>query len=156
GLQAFVVGARERRDVELRRMAKALAQLRKRGDAAKAATMEQAIARRRAELEADVEAMRHDEPGSEDESAFDPIETDVVHHDYAFPDGEHVKLADRVQAYATTAPRGVYSEDPVDHAEVKEVMGNSGLSPSRARILQAISGFEGGFDSVNTFDKAKV
>jgi len=35
-------------------------------------------------------------------------------------------------------------------------MATAGLSESRRKILQAISGFEGGFDTVNTYDRAKV
>jgi len=41
-------------------------------------------------------------------------------------------------------------------AQVKNVMATAGLSESRRKILQAISGFEGGFDTVNTYDRAKI
>lgn len=103
-----------------------------------------------------IDAMKHTEPGHESESVFVPTDTEITHHDFVFPDGQHVKVSDHVVAYATTVSFGVDSDGPVNHAEVKTVMQSAGLSSSKLAILQAISGFEGGFDTVNTYDRAKV
>lgn len=115
-----------------------------------------AIEARKDEIRTEVADKKHVDPGHADDSVFEPIATDVTHHDFAFADGEHVKVHDHVVAYATTVSFGIDSEGPIDHAQVKNVMVIAGLSESRRKILQAISGFEGGFDTVNTYDRAKV
>lgn len=150
GIKAFIVDARLG---PLKRQLKAAI---KRKDAAKILELKEAIATRQDELHTEVENMKHTDAGHTDESVFTPIATDVTHHDFVFADGEHVRVRDHVVAYATTVPFGVDSEGATDHAQVRKVMATAGLSASRRKILQEISGFEGGFDTVNTYDRAKV
>jgi len=117
------------------------------------------------DLEADAmaktDAMTHTEVGHETESVFEPVETDVHTFDVTFPDGESEKLKDRRVAYATVAPEGVEGVQPsrdkdAAREEVRATMKAAGLSASEQRILEMISGFEGGFDAVNTYDKKMV
>jgi hypothetical protein len=125
--------------------------------------LEAALDEVRSSLRARVDAMKHTEPGHQDRSVFEPEPTEVTHHDFSFPEGEHIKVRDHAVAYSTTAPLGVDSdserrkqETQQSHAAVQDEMEHSGLSVSRAKILKAISSFEGGFDTVNTYDKAGV
>jgi hypothetical protein len=120
------------------------------------AEIKQAVEDRKTAIRAEVAEMKHTEVDHTTDSVFAPVATDVTHHDFAFADDEHVKLRDHVVAYATTVSFGVDSEGAIDHAQVRDVMATAGLSESRRKILQAISGFEGGFDTVNTYDRAKV
>jgi hypothetical protein len=157
-IQSFVVDERVRQDKATKDLKSQLAAANKKTDKdPKAiAELEAAIAARKTEIRAEVAGMKHTDVGHTGDSAFAPVATDVTHHDFAFADDEHVKLRDHVVAYATTVPFGVDSEGAIDHAQVTSVMATAGLSGSRRKILQAISGFEGGFDSVNTYDRAKV
>jgi hypothetical protein len=108
---------------------------------------------------AEAQTMKHDDAGGE--SVLDPVATEVTHHDFAFPDKEHVKVRDRVAAYATTTPIGLDNESAGrdkqrPHSDVAGRMKDAGLSESKQKILGAISAFEGEFDTVNTYDRATV
>jgi hypothetical protein len=152
----FIAKSLFEKDKQLKDLKTQLAAATKKKNAAAITELKQAIATRLDKIRADVADMKHTDIGHTDDSVFSPVTTDVTHHDYAFSDGEHVRVHDHVVAYATTVPFGVDSEGPIDHAQVKNVMATAGLSESRRKILQAISGFEGGFDTVNTYDRAKV
>lgn len=158
GIEALVVAARTSHDKQLQDLKQQLAEaLRKKKKDAKAiAELEASIATRKQEITTEVAEMKHTEAGHTNESVFSPVATEVTHHDFAFADGEHIKVRDHVVSYATTVSFGIDSEGAIDHAQVANVMATAGLSESRRKILQAISGFEGGFDTVNTYDRAKV
>lgn len=92
-----------------------------------------------------------------------PVATPVTTHHYHFPDGEDVKLADNVVSYATVTGSGVDTDVVETRAEksaarkqVSQQMQDAELGASNTRILSAISGFEGGFSTVNTYDRALV
>jgi hypothetical protein len=164
-LKEFIVDAKLAEDKKVLGLRKEIASARKAKDHARAMAIEAELHRVEASLRpqyrAEVDAMKH--AAHPDISVFEPEATDVSRHDFVFPDGEHVRLRDHVVAYATTAALGVDSdteqtkaEKKQGHADVQKVMENSGLSGSKVKILKAISGFEGTFDTVNTYDKAKV
>lgn len=142
-----------------------LASARKHKNKEKIEELEQAIEdhpKRREALVAEVDGMTHTDPGHTGDSVFTAEQTNVTHYDFAFADGEHVKLRDHVIAYATSVPFGV-DNDPVDAKEkakqekaVADEMAKADISESRRKILKQISGFEGNFDTVNTYDRAKV
>src|SRR5262249_39692159 len=92
--------------------------------------------------------------GLEDVSIWDPVPTKVTHHDYEFPDGDHVKVRDRVIAYCTKFPTGVDNDHDMQ-GDVGAVLEQEGASSSKAKILGAISDQEGSFDAVNTYDRKK-
>ena len=92
-----------------------------------------------------------------------PVATPVTTHHYHFPDGEDVKLADNVVSYATVSGSGVDTDVVETRAEknaareqVSRQMQDAELGASNTRILRAVSGFEGGFSTVNTYDRARV
>jgi hypothetical protein len=76
-------------------------------------------------------------------------------------DGEVIDLQDHIEAYATTFEAGL---DGKAHDEkrdkknggttVDQVLETSGFSESIKKILKTISASEGGFSTVNTYDKA--
>jgi len=157
-VQSFIANTQIQHDKELKSLKAKLAaaKKKKKPDAAEIAEVTKAIEARKSAIRDEVADLNHGDAGHTDDSVFAPVETDVTHHDFAFADGEHVKVHDHVVSYATTVSFGVDSEGPIDHKQVKDVMATAGLSESRRKILQAISGFEGGFDTVNTYDRAKV
>ena len=106
-------------------------------------------------------AMTHTEVGHETESVFEPVETEVHTFEVTFPGGESERLRDRSVSYATVAPEGVEGvqsgrDRRAARGEVEATMEAAGLSAAKRKILQTISGFEGGFDAVNTYDKKQV
>ena len=166
-LKEFIVESRLPEDLQIKDLKDQLRDAKRHHDTAQAtqikAALQVAEQEARARIRAEVDAMKHSDRGHEGESAFEPEKTEVGHHDFVFPDGEHVKVRDHVVAYATTAALGVDSdadetkaEKKQSRADVQTRMDEAGLSNSKAKILKAISGFEGGFDTVNTYDRAKV
>lgn len=97
-------------------------------------------------------ALKHPDTGTD---VLEPADTDVDHHDFAFPDGEHVKVRDHVDSYATTVAIGV-DNDGQPKSDVAGAIKGSGLSASKQKILSAISNFEGKFDTINTYDRATL
>jgi len=158
GIEALIVAARLPHDERLNALKAQLAAAakEKKKDAKKIAELKKSVATRKEEIATEVADLKHTDAGHTDDSVYSPIATDVTHHDFAFADGEHVKVHDHVVSYATTVSFGVDSEGAIDHTQVRNVMATAGLSESRRKILEAISGFEGGFDTVNTYDRAKV
>ncbi len=72
-------------------------------------------------------------------------------------DGETISIYDHVEAYATTMASGVEGKARGEgKADVATMVETSGLSASRKKILKTISSAEGGFTSVNTWDRATL
>lgn len=112
---------------------------------------------------AEIPTMKHNDADADGEqgNVLDPAETKITHYDYAFPDGDHVKLRDHVASYATAVALGVDNEGRKrdkqrPHSDVKGTMKAAGLSESKQKILGAISEFEGEFDTINTYDRATL
>ena len=115
----------------------------------------------RTHFQLEVAAMTHGELGHEAESVFEPVETDTHTFEVAFPGGASERLKDRRVSYATVAPQGVEGvqsgrDRRVARDDVEVTMAAADLSSAKRRILETISGFEGGFDAVNTYDKKVV
>jgi len=85
---------------------------------------------------------------------YGPIEAERVYYDITV-DGEKISLFDHVDAYATVFEKGLEGKAASESKEtVRNVLEKSGLSDSHKKILKTISATEGGFTSVNTWDKA--
>jgi hypothetical protein len=71
--------------------------------------------------------------------------------------GRTVQLHDNVIAYAATTPKGMEGSAAGDgKAVVKTVVDRSGLSTDKKDILKGVSGHEGSFSTINTWDRAVV
>lgn len=85
-------------------------------------------------------------------------------HSVTFDDGYSVSYSDQVPM----APRYLYFRFPqgvqsmgtqlktIPTSELTDLFQSSGIESSAARVMQAISPLEGGFDSVNTYDTGYV
>jgi hypothetical protein len=162
-LKDFLVDQELRKDPQGKQLLKKLKVAKAHHDDGQVQEINAALDQIRSQLRAQVDAMKHGDAGHENESVFAPEETEVTTHDFVFADGEHVKVSDHVVSYATTAPLGVDSDSEetkadksASHAAVEAQMTNADLGSSRTKILKAVSGFEGGFDSVNSYDKKQV
>ncbi|HEY4244777.1 MAG TPA: DUF4157 domain-containing protein [Kofleriaceae bacterium] len=157
-IEALITASKTKHDAQLKDLKAQLeaAKAQKTKDAKAIAALEKGITDRKTEIASDVANRKHTDAGHTGESVYAPIDTEVKHHDYAFADGEHVKVRDHVVSYATSVSFGVDSEGAPDHKQVTDVMATAGLSSSRQKILAGISALEGGFDTVNTYDRAKV
>jgi hypothetical protein len=70
-------------------------------------------------------------------------------------DGEKINLYDHVEAYATIYEKGLEASAASEkEGTVTDMVGKSGLSESRMKILKAISSYEGGFTSTQSWDVA--
>jgi hypothetical protein len=115
----------------------------------------------RPDASAEVDAMTHAELGHETESVFEPVDTVTHTFDITFSDEKSERLKDQRVTYATVAPEGLEGvrsshDERVSHKELEATMEAAGLSAAKRKILAMISGFEGGFDAVNTYDKKVV
>lgn len=71
--------------------------------------------------------------------------------------GKSVQLHDNVIAYAATTPKGMEGSAAGDgKAVVATVVGRSALSNDKKDILKGVSGHEGSFSTINTWDRAVV
>jgi hypothetical protein len=118
----------------------------------KVADLTAALEKTRADI-----AARHEALSDQVEAGtYGPQSTD--RHYYSITvDGETVKMYDHVEAYATTAADGVEGKATGETKhDVADVLDASGLSDSRKKILKVISAAEGGFTTVNTWDRATL
>lgn len=160
-MKAFIVEYRLNHDSELADMRQQLKHAKK----AKRKELQAALAARtttrRKEIHDEVDAMKHEDPGAETHSVFEPVDTAVNFFTFTFADGEAVELRDHIVGYPTTSTEGVDNVETAaqrkqDRETVADVVGKASLSESRTKILKAISAFEGGFDAVNTYDRAAL
>ncbi|MCC7504885.1 MAG: hypothetical protein IT259_06285 [Saprospiraceae bacterium] len=90
------------------------------------------------------------------EATFQQQSVQVTRH-RVIVDGATVSLRNRIDAYSTCFPDGYDGNTSGDSdALVQSVLANSGISASRIKILGLISGFEGGFSAINTYDIAEI
>jgi peptidoglycan endopeptidase LytF len=163
GVQAWIVKVKLSRDLQLKTVREQLALAKSKGDKKRIAEVQAAMdaltVERTKAYQADVAAMKHTDPGHTDESAFAPVDSDVVTRTFTFDDGETVKTRDHAVSYATVSMNGADSIETAAESKaskdlVQKRMGEAGLSSSNEKILKQISGFEGGFDTINTYDRA--
>lgn len=88
---------------------------------------------------------------------FEPlVSVQQNHHDFTVA-GERVRLHDNVVTYATDTPEGLEGRSDNDgQATVAARLAASGLSADKQSILGIVSGHEGTFSTINTWDRAKV
>lgn len=89
-------------------------------------------------------------------ATFQQQQVQVTQHT-AVVDGATVSLKNKILAYSTCFPDGFDGNTSGDtKALVQSALSNSGISASRIKILGLISGFEGGFSAINTYDIAEI
>ena len=85
---------------------------------------------------------------------YEPGEVERIYYDIVV-DGEKISLYDHVDAYATVFEKGLEGKATSESKDtVRNMLEKSGLSESHKKILKTISTAEGGFTSINTWDKA--
>ena len=88
------------------------------------------------------------------EGIYAASETERIYYDITV-DGEKISLYDHVDAYATVFEKGLEGKATGESKEaVRNMLEKSGLSDSHKKILKTISTAEGGFTSMNTWDRA--
>lgn len=89
--------------------------------------------------------------------AFEPLVPVSQNHHTLTVDGERTRLHDNVVTYATDTPEGLEGRSDNDgEATVRARLAASGLSADKQDILRIVSGHEGTFSTINTWDRAKV
>ncbi len=89
--------------------------------------------------------------------AFEPLVDIRQNHHTITVDGDRVRLHDNVATYATDTPEGLEGRSDNDgQAVVAARLAASGLSADKQQILGIVSGHEGSFSTINTWDRAKV
>jgi Domain of unknown function (DUF4157) len=156
-LKNYIVEARLGHDANYKNLKKQSKKAEKTGDSDLKESLDAQIETLKQSIRTDVESMKHTDANHQTESVFDAVKTDVTQYGFTFEDGEKVTLNNHIQSYATSNAAGVDSiMRGNEHQQVETRLQESSLSDSKKRILKSISGFEGGFDTVNTYDRAKV